>query len=274
MKLLKTIKNLVCKMCNSKLNQLITDLKNKNTYLTLKYNEQSKYVDTVRDKLKKTQANYYKIKGEYEKLLKEGKYYTPNKEKIKVPDIINLDGYPYLPYWKVFYYGNGIENKKIRFTPSKFYKIWSDDMFTYFKTRTKGLTKFDSIVVKIRDLVNDLIDYESDINVNLKAGENWRMPTETFYSGIGDCEDTTILWLTACKILELSPERVFNATGYFKDGGHSFGIAKFDDDEWYVIETTSKSNPIKLKDSNYRISGSLNGLTNWEFSGTAKKEQF
>jgi len=274
MELLNTIKNIVCKLCNNKLNLLITNLKNNNNYLILKYNEQAKQLIDIKTKLKKTQVSYGKIKSSYEKLLNNNKHYTPNNENIKVPSIIDLTGYPYLPYWKIYYYKNGIESKKVRFTPSKFYKVWSDEMFNFFKNNTKGLTKFDSVVVKLRDLINDMNTYESDINTNLKIGENWRIPTETFYSEIGDCEDTTILWVTACKILGLSPERVFNATGYYKDIGHSFGIAKFDDGYWYVIETTSKLNPIRLKDSDYRIKGSLNGLTNWKFSGVAKKEQF
>ena len=200
--------------------------------------------------------------------------------KYTTPEFLDTSKFPYLPSWKIYYYKNGMKTKKVPFTPSKFYRVWSDEMYRYFKNKTKGIKSFDKLIIKLRDLSCDICKYETDVSRLGKAGENWRMPTETYYGRLGDCEDSTILWITACNICGVNPERVFNATGYLtqnsKEVGHSFGLAKFEDGKWYVIETTSKRKPILLQGSKYKITqGSmLNGLSNWFFSGKSKQEQF
>lgn len=257
----------------------IKELKEQNNYLLLKSNDIQSTLDNVRDENEVLQANYDKLCNEY-KELKDSIENPEDTNEYTAPDFLDTTKFPYLPNWLIYYYDDGIKTKNVNFTPSKFYKIWSDEMYHYFRDGIKGLTKFDSIVTKLRDLVYDKRQYELDVTKTAKAGENWRPGFETFYGGIGDCEDSTILWITACNICGINPERVFNATGHLKMGsnsyGHSYGVAKFDDGHWYVIETTSKRKPIKLIGSDYTITkdSMLNGLTNWKFSGKSKLEQF
>jgi transglutaminase-like putative cysteine protease len=201
----------------------------------------------------------------------------------EVPDVDTHDiemastGYPYFPKWKVYYWKNGVYTKDVQLTPTKFYRIWSDDMYQHFKAVVKDLNTFDEKVVALRNDILRRTTYKNDVAKNGNKSENWRLPTETYYGKIGDCDDFCILWVTACKICELPADRVFNATGYVtwlgKEAGHSYGIAKFDDGEWYVVDSTS-TKVMKLKGSDYKINGLIRGISNWKFSGVPKDIQF
>jgi hypothetical protein len=261
---------------------------NKIAELEIIIKQQKDAYNELEDKLNDEIDNYLFMKSQYElmqetknELLEElEKYKEQPKPEYITPNFLDTSKFPYLPNWLVYYYKNGIQTKSVPFTPSKFYRIWSDEMYNYFRKEIKRIKSFDKKVEKLRDVIVDITKYETDVIRTGKAGENWRTPVETYYGGLGDCEDTTILWVTACNICDISPERVFNATGYLdqfnKKIGHSFGLAKFDDGKWYVIETTSKRKPHKFKGSKYTIprKSILNGLTNWEFSGESKEDQF
>jgi transglutaminase-like putative cysteine protease len=202
---------------------------------------------------------------------------TAEPEEVESHDIeMKSNDYPYLPNWHVYYYDKDIKTKKIRVTPTKFYKIWSDEMYHKFNNLVKDCKTFDEKVVKIRDYILDIVKYESDAGTENKA-DNWRIPTETYYGKVGDCDDHAILWIAACKMCGLPADRVFLATGYVKwlgkDAGHAWNIAKFDDGEWYVVDSTS-SKVVKLKGSDYKIKGFLRGISNWKFKGVPKHEQF
>jgi len=206
----------------------------------------------------------------------------PVEVKVNPPDIFlngNSKLIPYFARWLVYFFdGKGISAKRIELTPSKLYKIWSDAMYEFFNNSIRDCKTFDEKAIKLRDIVVDIVDYKLDVGPDGKQSENWRTPLETYYSGIGDCDDSTILWVTACNMCGLPKDRYFNATGIYnklgKDVGHSFGIARFDDGTWRVIETTSKATIKKLVGSDYHIKGILSGITNDEFYGQPKSEQF
>jgi transglutaminase-like putative cysteine protease len=116
--------------------------------------------------------------------------------------------------------------------------------------------------------VLDRCDYRYDAN------DSWEYPTTTYYRTFGDCEDTTILFVTMCKLAGVKADSVFNATGWWKmsDGtniGHSFPIAMNEDGKWYVYETlNSLPTGAKLfKGSNY--TGEF-GISNWLYAGKIK----
>ena len=93
------------------------------------------------------------------------------------------------------------------------------------------------------------------------------------------CEDTTVLFVTLCRIAGVPSDRVFNATGWFDNKyGHSFPIVKMEDDKWYVMETTLKfipNKPILFKGSRYscKFRMGIGGVNNWEHKGVIKNDQ-
>jgi hypothetical protein len=202
-----------------------------------------------------------------------------DKPDVETYDIdVKSNDYPYLPKWKVYYWNNDkVTTKDIDFTPTKFYKIWSDEMYKFFNNAIKDCKTFDEKVVKLRDIIRKRVVYKRDVSSKGNPSENWRLPPETFYGQIGDCEDNTILWIAACKMCGLPADRVFNATGYVKwlgkEAGHSWGVAKFDDGNWYVVDSTS-NRVVKFLGSDYSIKGFIRGISNWKFSGVPKNEQF
>jgi len=243
------------------------------------------------NQLDKEIDNYLFMKSQFElmqnlknDLLEELETYKKVDVPFTVPtDIIDTNSFAYLPNTLIYYYNSAtkkIATKSVPVTVSKFYRMWTDEMYLFFRDSIKDCKTFDEKVVKLRDVIKSIVDYKFDLSGNgLSAGENWRMPTETFYGGIGDCEDTTSLWVTACHICGLPADRIFNATGEYKAPagfiGHSYGLAKLDNGEWWVIETTSTRPKQKLLGSKeYFIRGTLNGLSNWEMSGKAINSQF
>ena len=104
--------------------------------------------------------------------------------------------------------------------------------------------------------------------------------TFVFKNGIisHQCEDMTTLWVTFCFIAGIPADRVFNCTGVLvknnKEGGHSFGIFLSNDGKWKVMECTAMMYPFDFKGSNYYSRGGIEGLSNWQFSGFPKSEQF
>jgi len=101
--------------------------------------------------------------------------------------------------------------------------------------------------------------------------EAWNFPQTTYWREKGDCEDSTILFVTLCRLAGVPSDRVFNALGWFKKGreeyGHSWAICKLDNDEWYIFETTlvTRGTPKKFKgDDNYFADW---GVANWSIQG-------
>jgi len=101
--------------------------------------------------------------------------------------------------------------------------------------------------------------------------EAWNFPIATYWRKRGDCEDSTILFVTLCRLSDIPSDRVFNALGWFKKGkdefGHSWAICKMSDDEWYIFETTLivAGTPKKFKGNNNYFADW--GVANWEHFG-------
>jgi len=113
--------------------------------------------------------------------------------------------------------------------------------------------------------VIDALTYAYDVN------EDWQFSQVTINRQKGDCEDGTILFITLCKTAGIKSDSVFNACGWYTEGnnkyGHSFPIAKMEDGQWYIFESTldfKPTNPKLFKGSNYDASW---GLCNWKYYG-------
>ena len=192
---------------------------------------------------------------------------------------VDWDKHPYFASSINYYYNE--KTKKIakytaQWTPSKLSRIWTDEMYEYVIFGMKKSSKLTELqkVVKLRNLVLNRCKYMHDLNDIGISEENWKLPHDTYYSKAGDCEDLVNLWLTFCNIYGIPSNKVFNLTGLYGNGGHSFGGYLDDNQVMWIIECTSKSRPLKMKGSNYRCKSSLNGITNWGCSGIPNKEQF
>lgn len=106
--------------------------------------------------------------------------------------------------------------------------------------------------------------------------EAYRFPAVTWARRTGDCEDTSALFVTLCKIAGVPADRIFMACGWWQMPtgkiGHAYPIAQMDDDKWYVFETTLvrvPDYPKLFKGSNYFGDW---GMANWIFAGKMKPE--
>lgn len=249
----------------------------------------------LEDKLEDEIDNYNFMKEQFEamqntknELLEELETYKKVEVPFTIPtDIIDTSKFPYMPGYKSYFlnpYTGRLEFKLNKMTPSKFYREWTDEMYQFVWANIKNIKDPDKIKIKLRDLAYNRVEYKSDINVksngDVVLGENWKPAVVTWNDKAGDCEDSTILFVCFCAIAGIPADEVFNATGYYLQGtkktGHSFGVCKFKDGNWYVMETTSIRTPMKfLGNSQYIIKNDMmNGLSNWAISGKSKKENF
>jgi len=178
----------------------------------------------------------------------------------KLPVWLDTSKTPYIPVVKV-------EGETVRLKPQ--------DIYMESRTLRQIATPLRSLPVERRfreiwKLVIKRVSYKYD------KSDNWFPPIVTWEKRTSDCEDTTILFVTLCRLAHIPADRVFNACGYYYVGGkrygHSFPIIKLDDGKWYVAETTLDFVPNSFKlllGSNYDCSW---GLANWKFAGKIKPE--
>jgi len=82
----------------------------------------------------------------------------------------------------------------------------------------------------------------------------WQKGSETAFMKMGDCEDSSILYVTAARKMGISPENVYVVFGYVERengeflGGHGWVYVRdksFGDDKWHYVETTLDEPPEK-----------------------------
>jgi len=212
----------------------------------------------------------------------------PSTAPFVIPvDIIDTTKFPYMPSYTSYFLNSitgKLESKVNQMTPSKYYREYTDEMYQFVMSGIKGITDPDKVKIKLRELAHNRVEYKSDILVRpdgkVVLGENWKPAHITWDDRAGDCEDSTILFVCFCGIANIPADEVFNATGYYLNGtkqtGHSFGVVKFKDGNWYVMETTAIRTPMKFKGNpQYIIKADImNGLSNWAISGKSKQDQF
>jgi predicted transglutaminase-like cysteine proteinase len=187
------------------------------------------------------------------------------------PDWLDENGYVYKPSIKIVEKGS-LYNVNI--APEDIYAP-SPSLENVIKDHNwRTITNIDELLWQIWSYVTDRVTYAYD------QDEGWEYPTTTYYRMKGDCEDSTILFVTICRMCGIKSDGIFNVTGWWKmsDGslvGHSFPIAKKQDGKWYVYETTLPSinasyQPKLFKGSNYSANW---GMANWNYSGGIKNGQ-
>lgn len=280
MKFLKDLWHKILALDNQPLNDEIRKLQHQVEEL------QSQELEYKKDILsKEALLNHYidVIEGnavEYEDKIAELKALLAENEVYDLPNIdVDWDKHPYFPSTMFTYY-DSTKKKNVnvfaQLTPSKYYRCYSDEMYNYVNNGMKGYAKKSMLeqVKRLRDLVCDRVTYHHDLTSEGALTENWKLPMQTFYERVGDCDDMCVLWVTFCKIYGIPSDRVFNLTGFYGNAGHSFGGFLDDKNNMQIIECTTKSRVIPMKDSQYRCKGSLNGLSNWSCSGVPRTEQF
>lgn len=126
----------------------------------------------------------------------------------------------------------------------------------------------DAKLIAIWKYVIHALAYRYDQN------ENWQFPQITVRRRLGDCEDSTILFVTLCKVAEIPADKVFNCVGDYKGIYHSFPIAQLDNGKWYIFETTfnnyPEGGPKLFEGSEY---DAKSGCCNWKFAGSIDNEE-
>jgi hypothetical protein len=192
---------------------------------------------------------------------------------------VDWDKHPYFPGTIFTYYDKDLKENidvNAQLTPSKFYRVYSDEMYNYVINGMKKYSNKSQLeqVIKLRDLVCDRVTYHSDLSSKGIKIENWKLPMQTYYQKKGDCDDMCVLFVTFCKIYGIPTNQVFNLTGFCNTTGHSFGGYLDTEGTMWIVECTSKLPIIKMKGSAYRCKGHLSGLSNSQFSGVPLVEQF
>lgn len=77
----------------------------------------------------------------------------------------------------------------------------------------------------------------------------WQKAAETLTIRVGDCEDSSVAFVTCARVLGLKPDEVYEAFGIVKDastgqilGGHGWAYFK-DGDKWRLVESTLDAPP-------------------------------
>lgn len=145
-------------------------------------------------------------------------------------------------------------------------------------TVSRGLSR-TARTLKSKDKMNTLVNVWEYVirkfSYAREETETWRYPQTTEKMKKGDCEDTTILFVTLSRLAGISPYRLFNACGLVHhDGeeyGHSYPIY-YKNNGWLIFETTLNElpgKPQKLKDSKYTVDW---GVANDSFAGMLKNQ--
>lgn len=179
---------------------------------------------------------------------------------VVVPEWLDQSQYPYLPYLS-------LEEGKVKLDDPK--EIYASNILLYnIASQWKDLS-LNAKLLAIWKFVGDALQYRYDVS------EDWQFPITTYYSKFGDCEDGTILFVELCRLAGISADSVFNVCGWFyktttEKFGHSYPIAKMEDGQWYIFETTvhpAPTVPKLFRGSNY--TGEW-GLANWFMYGRIK----
>ena len=103
---------------------------------------------------------------------------------------------------------------------------------------------------KITKFVQKNIKYVSD--TSLGVTEYWQLPIETFYRGVGDCEDMSILIVTLLRLAGCPAHRIKVVAGLVKTGknaetgGHAYPVFLRDDGEWVILDPCYYPNKLKI----------------------------
>lgn len=119
--------------------------------------------------------------------------------------------------------------------------------------------------------------YESDY------GDNWQLALMTYVRQKGDCEDSSILFMSFARIAGIRPDQIFLCCGDTSFGYHAYPLVFYTAQEakdafngvegWYIFESTISgycpSKPVLITTVKYWV----DTIANWKFSGAIKSDQ-
>jgi len=226
-------------------------------------------IKRLNEVLKKQEKSYKSKINALERKIRALESESQEHDDVKAPKWLNTDVLPYQPLIQVLEKsGSSVSKHYVKIRPQDLY-VCSPSLVKLVKDMKWRELEHDK---KLRSIWIYII---TNYHYAFDESENWQYPVTTFFRREGDCEDTTTLFVTLCKIAGVPADKVFNATGWFypKTGGrigHSFPIAQMSDGKWYVFESTLTSipmNPKLFKGSEYDASW---GVSNWKFAGRIK----
>lgn len=117
----------------------------------------------------------------------------------------------------------------------------------------------------------------------LDYGDNWQSPLMTYVRQKGDCEDSSILFMSFARIAGIRPDQIFLCCGDTSFGYHAYPIVFYTAQEakdafdgvegWYVFESTLSGycppKPILITTVKYWV----DSIANWKFCGIIKPDK-
>ena len=250
--IISTIKKLVCSDC----------IRERDALMCRCNDLQAKCVELT-DRIKQLEEDLNKKSEEIEKL----KQLMLSEEEVEPPEWLDTTRSSYQPKREILLKDGRVE--RVAYKPCDLYVV-TPTIRKIVLDNKWHLLNHDEKLMKIWEYVIKHISYQYDWL------EDWRYAIITNNYKRGDCEDSSILFVTLCRATGIPANKVFNACGWYYTSkgkfGHSFPIAQMEDGKWYVFESTLDfvpSKPKLFKGSNYSADW---GVHNWRFDGRIKSE--
>ncbi|MFA5412767.1 MAG: transglutaminase family protein [Candidatus Micrarchaeia archaeon] len=193
------------------------------------------------------------------------------------PDFLQEGSYPYLPR-RQFVTKDGMDTALLS-DAREIYALFQFHKGIVSSRGWKKLSRHQKLMAIWKFVCSqDTRKYEYD------RGDNWQLALDTYYRKRGDCEDSSILFVTFARAAGISPSEVFLAVGPTSFGYHAFPIVYYSPKDaqdafgnpessgWYVFEATLEEEPVQPIPLAGSVYGIDNGLQNWQHAGQIKPE--
>jgi len=208
----------------------------------------------------------------------------------ELPDFIKESKEIYYPTFQVVEW----KNSKPSYVG---YRMWNNkDIFTVTPDVQAIADKFKWADMPQGEALMQIWTYTSMPQIRqykFDYGDNWQFATQTLNRKFGDCDDSSVLFVTLAHASGIPPTKIFLAIGYWGTGYHAFPIVNLTKEDinqikgfdnvgildklkgWYIFESTVNGKPVRPK----RIIGSryvidTGGIHNWCFSGHVKENNW
>ena len=206
---------------------------------------------------------------------------TYGETQAPVPEGIDTTKSAYLPYRQIL----DMRADQSGFDVSGFTITNQRNMFVIFPAQREKILAngWNSLPSKHKKLMA-LWLWMSDLNVRRYKsdwGDNWQFSIETAYRKLGDCEDSSVFFVSYARALGISSDEIFLVCGDTEFGYHAYPIVKYTREDaqeafnnpekagWYIYESTANwtpTSPTALNGSVYHV----DSLMNWQHVGGVK----
>lgn len=193
-----------------------------------------------------------------------------------LPNFLDENKPAYTP-WFQFFKPDGTLSGVTCDDPRDVYAFFNFQKKWVYENDIKNLSKHQKLMA-IWKWVTDAKNryYEYDYN------DNWQLAIQTYYRKKGDCEDSSILFVTFARVAGIRPDEIFLSVGDSQWGYHAYPIIYYSDEEakefggnagWYIFESTLSGycppKPSQLLGAKYWV----DSIANWKFAGIVKSDQ-